>query len=416
MFLSNILTYEDRQRLLKLAEWNLIEDSPKYMEKSKTVCTVRHVRTKFGAREQLSNSYLPRIKASSVLRLLRKIRKGQRGIIQEQVSILFLLGLGVPKHPDLAQYVLDLGYDKEDTEIIKHIIRLVKHYIDNYKYSMDNHEYMYLASFTEQLLLMKKFISKSAKITKSMIVPDGMPSVMVYSITDRAEAKFELVDGYTFSSTGFPVPISPTVLRREFSAVPKDFSSYSLKSHGQYVLVFGILYWTDNKEKNFEKIQFLDTEEYEILLDQYPEYQSKELNALSEYRYVNKEEHETHTKNKMRLSHKDELSVKDSKRLEEANAYFKSREENLKELAKHEKKEARVIEKTGPVFSAKFFALDIGMIGVKRKIRTLVSTKPEVLAKSLNAWGFTTSLLESTDVLTSRISYCATSISRSWKI
>ena len=56
------------------------------------------------------------------------------------------------------------------------------------------------------------------------------------------------------------------------------------------------------------------------------------------------------------------------------------------------------------------------MIGASRKLRTMTSTKPEALARSLNAWGFTTALVESPNIMSRRIQFIEKSNRRSWQI
>lgn len=417
MFLGHLLTFEDRQKLLKLYGWKIIDASPKYLESSKMVCGVRHVRTKYGAREQVYDILFPRIRAKTVLRLFKNLRRGQRGMLLEQISILFELGLGVPKQKQIADYILHLD-NVDDQEVgIKYIGKLIKQYIANYKFSMDDHDYMYCAQFTEQLLLMKKFIGKTKQnVKKSVRVPEGKPCVMVYSLTDFNGAKFSLVDAYAFSSNGFPIPISTSVMRKEFGAVPRQFNSYALKSHGQYMLVFGILHWNEDGEENFQHMQTLDDDEYEVLVDHYDKYCSKELLALRKFRNVDREVHNAHRHAIEVLAVKEDATKKERRLVSEAETYFAEREKAVKQLSRLERKAASKLAESGPVVSAQFFALDIGAIGISRKLRTLVSTPPETLAKSLTAWGFTTALNANPKCLSSRIYYGVTSTRRSWQI
>lgn len=416
MFLSQLLTFEDRQKLLKLNGWKIIEVSPKYLESSKSVALVRHVRTKYGAREQVQNYFFPRIRPQTVLRMYRDLRRGQRGVLLEQLSILFELGLGVPKHKQLAEFISQLDRVDDQADAIKYIGKIIKHYIAQYKLSMGaQNEYMYCAAYTEQLMTMKKFVGKLKPETKkAMTAPKGIPAVMLYSLTDHNTAKFSLVDGYAFSETNFPIPISPTVLRSEFKAVPRHFNSFSLRKSGQYILVFGILYWPDENEKNFHHAKFLDSDDYEVLVDSFDEYCSKELLAAREFRTYDRDEHPKHKHAVEVLAKKSDPSRKELLRIKEANAYFEQRQEQWKKLARLERKSVSALKTDGPVASANFFPLDIGAMGVTRKIRSLVNIEPKKLQASLNAWGFNTEIVSGCP--TQRIYYGVNLKRRSWQI
>ncbi len=416
MFLSQLLTFEDRQKLLKLNGWKIIEVSPKYMEISKSVALVRHVRTKFGGREQVQNYFFPRIRPQTVLRMYRDLRRGQRGVLLEQFSILFTLGLGVPKHKQIAEFVMQLDSVDDQAEAIKYIGKIIKHYIAQYKLSMGaQNEYMYCAAYTEQLMTLKKFRGKLKPETKkAMTAPKGIPAVMLYSQTDQSTAKFSLVDGYAFSETNFPIPISPTVLRSEFNAAPRHFNSFSLRKSGQYILVFGILYWPDETEKNFHHAKVLDTDDYEVLVDEFDEYCNKELLAARKFRTYDAEEHAKHKHAVEVLAKKSDPSRKDLLKVKEANAYFDNREEQWKNLARLERKSAAAIKKDGPVASANFFPLDIGAMGVTRKIRSLVNVEPKKLQASFSAWGFNTEIVSGCP--SQRIYYGVNLKRRSWQI
>lgn len=418
MFLGHLLTFEDRQKLLKLAGWKLIEVAPKYMENSKSVCAVRHVRTKYGAREQHVDVLFPRIRASTVLRLYRNFRRGQRGVLLEQLSTLFHLGLGVPKHKQIAEFIETFEQAEDQKVAIKYIGKLIKQYIANYAFSMDDHEFMYCAAYTEQLLTMQKFIAKS-KVTKGkpMAVPEGRAAVMVYSLADYTGSKFNLVDGYAFSDSGFPIPISASVLRKEFKAAPKSLSAYSLRTHGQYVLVFGILYWPkkDNEEQ-FKHMQYLGSDEYEVLIDEYDKYSTKEMLALRATLNVEPELHAHHKTSVDALSQKEVLTEKERLTLRTSKRYFAERRKVERDIRNLESEVVDSLVENGPVGSAKFFALDIAVIGASRKLRTMTSTKPDALARSLNAWGFTTALVESSKIMSRRILFTEKSNRRSWQI
>jgi hypothetical protein len=419
MFLGHLLTFEDRQKLLKLAGWKLIEIAPKYMESSKSVCAVRHVRTKYGAREQHVDVLFPRIRANTVLRLYRNFRRGQRGVILEQLSILFHLGLGVPKHKQVAEFIEKFEQAEDQKVAIKYIGKMIKQYIANYAFSMDDHEFMYCAAYTEQLLTMQKFIAKSKATSKnkSMAVPEGRPAVMVYSLTDYAGSKFNLVDGYAFSDSGFPIPISASVLRKEFTAVPRSLSAYSLRKHGQYVLVFGMLYWPKKDgEEQFKHMQYLGTDEYEVLIDEYDKYSSKEMLALRQTLTVEPELHAHHKSTVDKLSLKEVLTEKERLLLRTSKRYFAERRKVEREIRNHESDAVEALVTNGPVGAAKFFALDIAIMGASRKLRTMTGTKPEALASSLNTWGFTTALVENPKIMSRRIPFIEKSNRRSWQI
>lgn len=418
MFLGHLLTFEDRQKLLKLAGWKLVEVAPKFMESSKSVCSVRHVRTKYGAREQHVDVLYPRIRASTVMRLYRNLRRGQRGILLEQLSILFHLGLGVPKHKQVAEFIEHFEQAEDQKVAIKYIGKMIKQYIANYAFSMDDHEYMYCAPYTEQLLTLQKFIAKGKAVKgKPMAVPEGRAAVLVYSLADYHGSKFNLVDGYAFSDSGFPIPISTSVMRKEFAGAPKSLSAYSLRSHGQYVLVFGTLYWPKkDPDVQFKHMQDLGSDEYEILIDQYEQYCSKELLQLRKSLKVDPELQAQHKSTVEKLSLKEVLTTNERNILRTAKRYFAERRKIERQIRELETECVDALVENGPVSSAKFFALDLAVIGASRKLRTMTSTKPEALARSLNAWGFTTALVESPNIMSRRIEFIEKSNRRSWQI
>lgn len=416
MFLEHLLTYEDRQKLLKLYGWNLIELCPKYMETSKMVCRVRFTRTRYGQSEQAQEFYLPRIKPTTVYRLMRMLKAGQRGVVSEQIATLFYLGLGVPKQPDIARYILALDSVDNPKVGIKYILKLVRNYVSNYRKSLDNHPYMFCAQYTEQLMKLKRFIAPpDMKMSKHLKVPKGFPAVMVYSVTDLTKSMHTLVDGFVITASGAALPISPAVLRKEFIAAPKNFSSYSLRSHGQYTLVFGILYWPDTNEESFEEMQTLDVDDFITLVDLYDDkYSNDELRKAQAARNVDPETHLNFRRTLETLRTEKDLDKKKRRKLKEAETYFAERDLSLKSLDGLEKKAARHVAKVGPIATASFLALDIGSLGKTRTVRSLVSTKPEALAKSLGIFGFQTLNTVNANCLTSRISYGVKSNRRSW--
>lgn len=392
MFYKELFSPEEQQMFLNLVDWRLIDRSvPKYLENSQHALKVRHSVIRYNRPSQITTPILPRIRTGSVLRLIKEIRKGNVGLPCYQLATLFDLGMGVPKQREIANYIR--GYQPEKDpggEALKDIRTLIVQYQRQVRRSLNNWQYMPPAEYVAQLLNMRKFIClKENGFKQKLKVPDGIPVVLVYANSNVAEKEFTLVDAFMISALGYPVPFAQTALRKEFKA-PKTFKSKALAGKSMYATVMGMVYWPGEKTTQMARMcRTLDIDEYVVLLDQYPELQSKELRRAQKYKSFDRDLHNEMRETVKTLALVQEPTAKQAKRLAEANAYFAQRKEQLTILEKLEKDESRQLERNGPVASAHFCAIDAGTI-VNREKYFGVKNPLERVESILGGWGFET--------------------------
>lgn len=392
MFYKELFSPEQHQTFLNLVNWRLIDSAvPKYLENSQHALKVRHSVIKYNRASQITTPILPRIRSTTVMRLFRAIRSGNLGLPCQQLAALFDLGMGVPKQRDIAQYLREYDPDADaGGEVLKSIRTMVVQYQRQVRRSLNNWQYLPPAEYIAQLLNMQRFIRlKENGFKHRLAVPDGIPVVLIYANSNVAEKEFTLVDAFMISALGYPVPFSQTALRKEFTA-PKTFKSKALAGRSMYAMVMGVVYWPGEKSfKMMRMCRSLDIDDYTVLLDQFEELQSKDLRRASKYRMIDREHHEVMRETVAKYEHRTDLTSKQQRRLEEAQEYFAQRKQALSDLDKLEKRESRELEKTGPVASARFCAIDAGTI-VSRSQYLGVKNTLERTETVLAGWGFET--------------------------
>jgi len=392
MFYKELFSPEEHQTFLNLVGWRLIDGAvPKYIENSLHALKVRHSIIKYNRPSQITTPILPRIRTTTVMRLFRAIRNGNLGLPCTQLAALFDLGMGVPKQRDVAQYIRE--YDPKtdpNGEALTGIRKMVVEYQRKVRRSLNNWQYLPPAEYIAQLLKMQRFIRlKENGFKQRLAVPDGIPVVLIYANSNVAEKEFTLVDAFMISALGYPVPFAQTALRKEFKA-PKTFKSKALAGRSMYAMVMGVVYWPGEKAVRMMRMcRNLDIDDYTVLLDQYEELQSKELRQASKYRMIDREHHEVMRETVAKYEHRDDLTAKQAKRLQEAREYFQQRRDALSQLDKLEKQAARELERNGPVASAHFCAIDAGTI-VNRDQYLGVKNTLERTETILGGWGFET--------------------------
>lgn len=416
MFYKELFSPEEQQLFLKLVGWRLIDSSvPKYIENSQHAMKIRHSVIRYNRPSQITTPVLPRIRAQSVLRIIKNIRDGNHGLPCEQLATLFEVGLGVPKQREIAQYIKSYSTDSDpDGEGLKAIRKLIVQYQRSMRRSLNNWNYLPPAEYVAQLLNMQKFIGlKEDGYKRKLKVPNGIPVVLVYANSNVAEKLFTLVDAFMISALGYPVPFAQTALRKEFAA-PKTFRSKALAGKSMYAMVMGVVYWPDGKPMHMLRMcRTLDTEDYVVLLDQYEDLQSKELRRAMKFKNIDREVHDQMREIVATYGHLTELSPKRSRQLAEANEYFAQRKEALSELDKLEKRESRELERNGPVSKARFCAIDAGTIE-NREQYFGVKNSLERVETILGGWGFET-LSQASD-LSSELTYNIGPDGRCWSL
>lgn len=392
MFYKELFSPEEFQTFLKLVTWRLIDGSvPKYLENSQHALKVRHSVIRYNRPSQVTTPILPRIRAQTVLRLIKAIRDGNYGMPRDQLSALFEVGLGVPKQREIAEYIrhYELATDPGG-EALKAIRKLIVQHQRAVRRSLNNWQYIPPAEYVAQLLNMQKFIRlKENGFKQKVEVPDGIPVVLVYANSNVTEKEFTLVDAFMISALGYPVPFAQTALRKEFKA-PKTFKSKALAGRSMYAMVMGMVYWPGEKTTQMMRMcRTLDIDDYVVLLDQYEDLRSKELRTAQRARLIDQDQHEAMKDTVKTLGQQSELTSKQSKRLAEATAYFEQRKEQLAELDRLEKRESRELEKNGPVAGAHFCAIDAGTIENRDQYFGVKNTLERV-ETILSGWGFET--------------------------
>lgn len=393
MFYKSIFTTEEQNLFLQLMQWRLIPNEvPKFMESSQCVMKVRHSIIRYNQASQVVANILPRIAPRTVLRIVSEVRAGNLGMPRTQLAVLFELGMGVPKQRDIARYIRE--YDpQEDHEgrTLKHIRKMIVQYQRNLKRSLYNIQYLPPAPYVAQMLKLQQFVHlREGGYKHKVKVPDGLPVVLIYANDKVAEAQFTLTDAFMISPLGYPVPFANIAMRKEFGAV-KTFQSRALQGKGMYSMVFGVVYWSDQKTTAMmRQLRCLDTEEsYAVLFDNYPELCSEELLESYQYKRTDTEQHIAALETVKEFRDQRSLTPKQQRRLDRANEYFAVRSEALGDLEKLEKREARNLEKTGPVATARFCAIDAGTIE-DRDTFTSVKNPIEKVETVLARWGFET--------------------------
>ncbi|QQO90476.1 hypothetical protein pEaSNUABM5_00334 [Erwinia phage pEa_SNUABM_5] len=416
MFYKELFSPEEHQTFLNLVGWRLIDSAvPKYLESSQHALKVRHSVIKYNRPSQITTPILPRIRTTTVMRLFRAIRDGNLGLPCAQLAALFDLGMGVPKQRDIAQYIRDYNPEHDPNgEALKSIRTMVVQYQRKVRRSLNNWQYLPPAEYVAQLLKMQRFIGlKENGYKKRLAVPDGIPVVLIYANSNVAEKEFTLVDAFMISALGYPVPFAQTALRKEFKA-PKTFKSKALAGRSMYAMVMGIVYWPGEKAfKMMRMCRSLDIDDYTVLLDQFEDLQSKELRQASKHRMIDREHHEVMRTTVTKYEHRDDLTAKQAKRLAEAQEYFQQRRDALSQLDKLEKQAARELERTGPVASAHFCAVDAGTI-VNRDQYLGVKNTLERTETILGGWGFET--LSNAAVRDSEMTYIDGPKGRCWSL
>lgn len=112
MFYDHVFSPDEKQLLLSVAESKYLVrlDCPEYLKKSKHSIEIRHTVTNRGEQRRsgvINTTFVPRIHASTVQRLLREIRDNATISSANSLAALFELGLGVPKQRDIATYLHD---------------------------------------------------------------------------------------------------------------------------------------------------------------------------------------------------------------------------------------------------------------------------------------------------------------------
>lgn len=402
MFYDDILSPDDKQKILQLMEWRIVEKTAQFLHASKHACSIRHTRTKFGRAENILDKVVPRVRASTINRLIRNIQHGQRGVALQQLSMLFELGLGVPLQREVAEYIrtYEDQYDKNGTGL-KYIRKLVRNHLTVYRRAMGGWDFLMPAKYTVNMLALQSFITlKEGGFNKKIKVPDGIPVLLVYSNASYGDGTFGLVDAFSISPMGHAVPFAQIAMRKEFTAAPKEFTSNSLRGHGSYAMVFGILHWDSKPLSMARQLQSLDSDDYSVLLDDYREqYTTPELETLRAGLESLSDEYVQHKAILERLESKSNLSDKQKLAKKESSKFIRRRSNQILKIDELEKKLIQSMAKTGPVASAKFCALDIGTIADKDHF-VPVRNPLDKIQKVLSKWGFATTKTVNTNCST----------------
>lgn len=274
MFYSEIFSYADTQKLLRLKDLFLISTYVhKFMKDSTHVIKPKRMEVRGGSRVNGDTPMIPRVEAQRPLDLLTALIRGEMGMKQEALALLFELGLGVPQQKEVANFIRTYRHEDDANKgALKAIRKLVVNYQDQYEEHMGESDYFYPAPYVARLLDLNKFVTSGAS-TQRLKVPNGIPVVLVYKSTNHHVGEFSLVDAFNMSG-GVAKPWAHIMLRRE-AKVPKKVTSKSMTKHTAYMLVFGM--FCHQKEGLLEECQELDIDDYDILVSSNPECVSKEF-------------------------------------------------------------------------------------------------------------------------------------------
>lgn len=426
MFYDHVFSPDEKQLLLSVAESKYLVrlDCPEYLKKSKHSIEIRHTVTNRGEQRRsgvINTTFVPRIHASTVQRLLREIRDNATISSANSLAALFELGLGVPKQRDIATYLHDYSRENDKKGVgIKYIRKLINEYHRKHRHSFAGSRWMMPAAYTANMLNMQSFIHlKENGYSKKVKVPDGLPVVLIYQNTSHAEAEFSMCDAFAISPLGYPMPFAQIAMRPEFKAAPKTFQSKALRGQGMYSMVMGIVHWDKGDAlTNIRELNAIDDEPYLTLLcdEQYadrrsPEYQ-KLLDKRAEFAEQRHEWSEVIAKygNTTRT-----LKPKQLERLEQAENFFKERKTFMDEFDKFEKKENHQAAKKFAVASAKFAAVDCGTIADRSTYMSVASGLDKV-NKILTKWGFTTVDTVNSSLKKSILTFDPTTATRVWSL
>lgn len=416
MFYKDLFTPDELQLFVKLTSWRLLErEVPKFMESSLHVMKVRHSVIRHSRPSVVNASILPRIRSKTVLRLIAAIRQGNDGLPCEQLSVLFNLGLGVPKQKDLAEYIKAYSCaEDEGSVMIKQIRKMVVNYQRNVRRCLGNYRHIPPAAYLAHMAEMRNFIGYEEKgYPRGVAIPEGSPVVLVYSKLLASDAEFSLADAFLISPEGYPVPFSHIVMRKEFK-VPKTIKSAALAQRSMYALVMGVMHWPDEDHNTMMKYcRTLDSEDYTVLLDSVRSLRSPELDAAYESRVVDRDIHDEMLERVRQYGRLDSLTTKEQRLLNAAQAYFEGRREAMSKLGELEKKETRALERSGFLTRAKFCAVDVGLIEDRTKF-VGVRSKIEQVDSILRNWSFDS--LSMTENKTCEMYYKISTTGRSWSM
>lgn len=428
MFYDHVFNHDEKQTLLSLAESQyLIKlETPEFLKKSKHAIEIRHAVTnrKFGSSRRtgtITTTLVPRIHMRDVMRLVREVRDSASVNAANNLGKLFDLGLGVPRQKDIALYLKTYSRDADKKGTgIKYIRKLIVDYHRKYRRSMADSRWCMPAAYTANMMNMQSFIHmKENGYGKKLKVPDGVPVVLIYQNTCYETAEFTLCDAFMISPLGYPVPFAQIVMRPEFKAVPKTFSSKALRGKGMYSMVMGMIHWEDGDSiSNCRELMDIDADQYLTLLDseQYADRRSDKYQAMLVQRAkINEDRQKWKDVIDKYGNTSRTLKPEQQERLEKAHSYFLEREAFFKEFDQFEKKENHHAAKQFAVAKAKFAAVDCGTI-MDRTTYMAVGTTIDKVHNILGKWGFDTVKTVNASLKKSYLSYSDANVTRVWSL
>lgn len=246
--LNQIISYEDKQRFLKLRDSHVLSVyCPKFLESSISVAQTRRTEMKGGSRNMQTSSIVPRINGDKPLKMLSDMIKGDFGKVRDHLSTLFELGLGVPQQKDIALFIREAKNDEDTIAALKEVRKMVVAYQNTYEESL-NTEFFYPAPYIAHIQSLNAFVSDVKHDGALQYkVPKGIPVLLIYRVDNPVAAEFVLTDAYDMT-TGLPTPFAHIMLRSQIE-FPRTLISQSIKKHSSYLLVFG--YLTSSKGLNY---------------------------------------------------------------------------------------------------------------------------------------------------------------------
>lgn len=273
MFYADIFTHEEKQKILKLVDDRLISTHiPECLKTSHHVLRIKRVEMRSSSRVNAEHSILPCINPQIPIQLISAMMKGDIAMNRERLSMLFELGLGVPKQPEVAAFLRTYESDAdEDGSGLRSLRKLIVNYQDMIETQFSESDRMYTAAYMAKLLDFASFIGQGES-SAAVKAPAGIPVVLVYYTSDHTVGQFKLVDAFDIKG-GVLRPFAHIAMR-PFANIPNVLTSQNLARATSYTLVFGVLTGGQDLE---HFVQMLGSDDLDVVISCNPEIVSQEF-------------------------------------------------------------------------------------------------------------------------------------------